>query len=158
MKTFDEILFKQHTHVDFLFPGVEQLEGDSTVIYSHDGVMKAFKEFNEQALPQSPSTLKEEADEFYPGHRYQRIFDYLYSGGLTLLQSEMQELIKIVHEDFPAASPEPVDTEAVEFAEFIRNLNAENGHDGDWHVPTNNESVDRVLSSKSLYNLFKQSK
>ena len=48
-------------------------------------------------------------DDWYPGKDYQRLFDRLYTVCSIPLESEMQEIIRIIHEDFPVQSP-PVNT------------------------------------------------
>lgn len=40
-------------------------------------------------------------DDFYPGYEYQNLFNWLSDKNFIALQSEMQELIEIVHRDFP---------------------------------------------------------
>lgn len=40
-------------------------------------------------------------DDFYPGYEYQNLFNWLHDKNFIALQSEMQELIDIVHRDFP---------------------------------------------------------
>lgn len=52
------------------------------------------------AKQEESTTLQEPKDEFYPGKRYQRLFNYLHDGGFIALQSEMDDIINIVEEDF----------------------------------------------------------
>lgn len=53
-------------------------------------------------LTEALSEAKGERGETYPGVEYQQLFDYLYDNhGLTLLQSEMSDIIYLVHKYFP---------------------------------------------------------
>jgi len=49
----------------------------------------------------NPEPQKEEPNEFYPGNQCQRLFNWLRDKNFIALNSEMKEVIKIVHEDFP---------------------------------------------------------
>lgn len=49
-----------------------------------------------------PSKVREIPDDFYPGKQHQRLFNWLREKGFVSLLSEMEEVISIVHEDFPS--------------------------------------------------------
>lgn len=50
------------------------------------------------------ATGTEIQDDFYPGKQYQNLFDYVANElRVSLLESEMQEIISIVHRDFPSS-------------------------------------------------------
>lgn len=67
---------------------------------------------NKKAEPQTQASQ----DEYYPGKQYQRLFNAICDTGRLPLESEMQDIIQIVHEDFPVASMQGFDV-----AEIILN-------------------------------------
>lgn len=63
---------------------------------------------------------KEQAEgESYPGKDYQRLFNAISDTRTIALQSEMDDIIQIVHEDFPASPPSSVKAGGVEDDPFI---------------------------------------
>ena len=51
--------------------------------------------------PPPPSILPERDGEWYPGKSYQRLFDVINESSPNPLVSQMQDIIQVVHEDFP---------------------------------------------------------
>ena len=43
-------------------------------------------------------------DDWYPGKSYQRLFDMINEVSPNSLESQMQDIVRIVHEDFPIQS------------------------------------------------------
>ena len=50
----------------------------------------------------------------HPSDKYQRLFNWLHDKNFIALQPEMQEVIDIIHEDFPASLPSQSATEPQE--------------------------------------------
>lgn len=46
-------------------------------------------------------TKEQTTPDYYPGKSYQRLFDVINESGPTPLISQMQDIIHVVHEDFP---------------------------------------------------------
>lgn len=57
---------------------------------------------------------QEKADEFYPENKYQRLFNKLRDWNFIAINSEMHEIIDIVHQDFPHPSSLPVSDEGAQ--------------------------------------------
>lgn len=75
-----------------------------------DGKVKLGANVRTAALPLQPSVSSEEVpDQFYPDSQYQRLFDWLMNKNFMALNSEMREVIDIVHKDFPSLPADDVE-------------------------------------------------
>jgi hypothetical protein len=85
-----EIIFK--THEEYL--PKQPLDHEQSELYMY--IAKRIAE--SQSRPAStPAEQKS-----YPGQQYQNLFNWLRDKSLISLQSEMDEVIDIIHRDFPA--------------------------------------------------------
>lgn len=94
------------------------------IVYAIKGQQKAYRNATDEqfnfrqendrriiAIKTQPDKQPEQQEESYPGKQYQRLFDYLYINGFTALQSEMDDIIQIVDEDFIRETPAECDVE-----------------------------------------------
>lgn len=113
MKEGKKVSHRYFTPDEFIY-----MEGDT--IHTEDGAQCSSKEFwsirsnvmweidwniyPEKAIPAPVSNIEAtegEGAKYYPGQPYQRLFNAIHDTKGIALESDMAEIIRIVHEDFP---------------------------------------------------------